>query len=101
MKDKKSKRRRMVMYIGAGVGATLSLVTSLLMDMLFANSLQGTWREAIVNDLQNFFSISLAPDSVLVYLLFILVIVFLSLAGAAIGAFFALIVYKFITMLES
>ena len=101
MKDRKSKRKRMVIYIGAGVGATLSLVTSLLMDILFAGSLQGTWREAIAGDMQNIFSISMAPDSVLVYLLFILVMAILSLAGAAIGAFFALIVYKFITMLES
>ena len=101
MKDKKSKRGRTVMIIGASIGATLSLVTSLLMDVLFADSLQGTWREAIVNDMQNVFSITMAPDSVLVYLLFILVMVFLSLIGAAIGAFFALIVYKFITFLES
>ncbi len=47
MKDKESKRKRMVIYIGAGVGATLALVTSLLMDILFAGSLRGTWREAI------------------------------------------------------
>lgn len=101
MKDTKSKRRRTVLIVGASIGATLSLVTSLLMDMLFADSLQGTWREAIVNDMQSIFSISMSPDSILVYLLFILVMLFLSLIGAAIGAFFALIVYKFITFLES
>ena len=101
MKDKKSERGHTVMVIGASIGATLSLVTSLLMDVLFADSLQGTWREAITNDLQNVFSISMAPDSVLVYLLFIMVMVFLSLIGSAIGAFFAIIVYKFITFLES
>ena len=101
MKDSKSKRKRIVVIIGASAGAILSLVTSLLMDLLFADSLQGTWREAIVNDLENVFSITMAPDSVVVYLLFILVMVFLSLIGAGIGAFFALIVYKFISFLES
>ena len=101
MKDNKPKRKRMVLIIGAAIGAILSLVTSLLMDILFADSLQGTWREAIVNDMQNIFSVTMDPDSVLVYLLFILLMLFLALIGGAIGAFFALIVYKFITFLES
>ncbi len=101
MKDSKTKRKRTVVLIGASAGAVLSLVTSLLMDLLFADSLQGTWREAIVNDLHSVFSITMAPDSVFVYLLFVLVMAFISLVGAGIGAFFALIVYKFISFLES
>ncbi len=101
MKDKQSKRKRMIIYIGAGVGGALSLTTSLLMDYLFADSLAGSWREAIAGDLQRAFSLSLSPDSATVYILFILVLAFLASVGAGIGAFFALIVNRFLGFLES
>lgn len=100
-KDKLAKRKKIVVLIGASIGALLSLVTSLLMDFLFADSLQGTWRDAIVSDLQRLTSHSYSPESVFIYLLFILVLAFLAAMGAGIGAFFALIVHKFISFLES
>ncbi|HEB02517.1 MAG TPA: hypothetical protein ENI12_04715 [Nitrospirae bacterium] len=99
--DAKQRRKRIVVIAGAVGGGVLSLTTSLLMDYLFADSLTGSWREAIAGDLQRAFSLSLSPDSATVYILFIVVLAFMASVGAGIGAFFALIVNRFLNFLES
>jgi ABC-type antimicrobial peptide transport system permease subunit len=97
----KDKRERLIVLIGAAIGGGLSIVTSLLMDLMFSDSLQGTWRDAISNDLKNYFSIILPPESIIVFFLFLVVLALLAGIGASIGAFFAYIVLKFIRFLES
>ena len=99
--DAQKKRKKTVVIVGAVFGGSISLMTSILMDFLFADSLTGTWREAIVNDVHRAFSVTLSPDSFIVYILYILVIAFLVVIGAVIGGLFALIVNKFLNFLES
>ena len=100
MSDKKRHHRK-ALLIGAGIGGVLSLVISLLMDLLASGQAQGTWRDAIVNDLDMFMSITISPDSLIAYLLFVLVMIFMAAVGAAIGAVFSYIVFRFLEMLAS
>jgi hypothetical protein len=92
--------KRMVVG-GAIVGAVLTLVFSLLMDVLYSDVLQGTWRDAIVHDMERFFSISLAPSSPLVYVLLVVILLLLSGVGALVGIVFAFILFKFLSFLGS
>jgi hypothetical protein len=101
MTEEQSWRWKRLVIGGAIVGAVLTLVFSLLMDVLYSDVLQGTWRDAIVHDLERFFSISLAPSSPAVYLLLVVILLFLSGIGAVIGIIFALILFKFLSFLGS
>ena len=101
MQNGLNKRKRIMMLAGGVAGGALSLVTSLMMDLLFADSLQGTWREAVAMDMERYFSITISPDGLLAWVLFILIMAFMVAIGAAIGAVFGLIVHKFLALLES
>jgi len=85
--------------VGAVLGALASLAVTLLMDILYAEALQGTWRDAIAKDLNRLFHATLTPDSVLVYLAYLVIIVILMAIGAFMGMFFALIVHRFLKLL--
>jgi hypothetical protein len=101
--DDETKRRRTKNLVvgGAILGAVLTIVISLLMDVIYAEALHGTWRDAIVNDLRNLFHIDLSPDSIVVYALFGIVLLFLSSIGAAIGVVFVFIIGRFLSYLGS
>ncbi len=44
------RRLKLVLLLGALGGAALSVAIALLMDVLYADSLGGTWRDAIAGD---------------------------------------------------
>lgn len=101
--DDETKRRRTknLVISGAVLGAVLTIVISLLMDVIYAEALHGTWRDAIVSDLHNLFHVELSPDSFIVYLLFGIVLLLLSSIGAAIGVVFVFIIGRFLSYLGS
>jgi len=101
--DRQERRKfhRKALITGGIIGGVLSVVISVLMDFMVSDSLQGTWRDAIVNDLQGFMSINISPDSITAYALFVVVLLFLAAVGAAIGAAFSYTVYRFLEMLSS
>lgn len=101
MDEEQRRKGRRLIISGALVGAVMTIVVSLLMDVLYADALQGTWRDAISLDLNRYFSVTLAPDSLVVYLLYGVVLLFLSGFGALMGVVFALITYKFLSFLSS
>jgi hypothetical protein len=93
------RRLRIVLLFGAIVGAILSVVVTLLMDVLYAESLGGTWRDAISRDMESLFSVSFSPDSFVVTVLFILIIAILALFGALLGSIFSTFVYRLLELL--
>jgi len=95
----RTDRARRLVLIGAAVGAALSLTISLLMDVLYADALQGTWRDAIAKDFNQFFSLSLTRDSFLVYLGFMVILAILALVGAFLGAGFSVFVQRFLSFM--
>lgn len=101
MDDGKRGIGRKLVIGGALLGAVMTIVVSLLMDVLYADALNGTWRDAIVLDLNRYFSVSLSPDSLVVYMIFGLILLILSVFGAVIGIVFVLLIYKFLAFLTS
>jgi hypothetical protein len=93
------RRLRAVLIAGAVCGAILSIAITLLQDVLYADSLGGTWRDAIANDLNSLFSVALPPDGLVVTVLFIVIIAVLALFGALLGAMFSTFVFRLITLL--
>ncbi len=93
------KKARRILIIGSIAGGALSLTVTLLMDVLYADSLQGTWRDAIARDLQNFFSVAASPDSLVVYVVYFLIILVLTAFGALLGVVFSFMVYRFFLFL--
>lgn len=83
------------------MGAVLTVIIALLMDYLYSDALQGTWRDAIVNDVHSLFNVSLSPEGTVAYILFGLLLFVLSTVGAAIGAVFIFIVGRFLAFLGS
>lgn len=99
MPDRNRLLRRYIVT-GAIIGGLLSLSISLLMDVLFADSLNGTWRDAIVSDLNNFFKIKTSTGSPLVYLILGVILLVLSGFGAFMGMIFASFIFKFLSFLK-
>jgi len=97
----RKKLHRKALLAGGIFGGVLSVVISVLMDFMASDSLQGTWRDAIVNDLYRFMSVTISPDSLTAYVLFVVVMIFLAAMGAGIGAMFSYIVFRFLEMLSS
>jgi|Deesub1362A_J573_1020465.scaffolds.fasta_scaffold48547_1 hypothetical protein len=94
-------RIRVYLIIGALIGGLISIVITFLMDFLFADALQGTWRGAISHDLNRCLSINTTPDSFLVYIVFGIILIILFLIGALMGSLFSLIIYRFFQFLGS
>ena len=95
------KRLKQYLIIGAVIGGLLSLTITLLMDVIFAESLDGTWRDAIVSDLHNLFNIQLSVNSPIVFIVFGVILVVLSGFGAFMGMIFTFFIYKFFSFLKS
>ena len=94
------KRVRKFLFIGAVVGGIISLIISLLMDTLYADSMQGTWRDAIAKDLNTFFSLGVSPGSIVVSIVFLVVLAFLTAFGSFMGFIFSFFLYKFFAFLS-
>jgi hypothetical protein len=92
-------RLRFVLLLGAIGGAILAVTVTLLMDVFYAESLGGTWRDAIAMDMASLFSVSLSPDGFVVTVLFILIIAILALFGALLGAMFSTFVFRLLELL--
>lgn len=75
------------------------LIISLLMDILYADALQGTWRDAISRDLGSLFGSPPPPDSLPVYLVFILVLLVLMFMGALMGVICAFYIQRLFRLL--
>lgn len=85
---------------GAVLGGLISLAISLLMDTMYADSFQGTWREAIAKDL-NTFSPGVSPKGIVVNIVFIFVLGILTAFGAFLGFIFSFFLYKFFSYLNT
>ncbi|NOX19941.1 MAG: hypothetical protein GXO99_01580 [Nitrospirae bacterium] len=94
------KDLRLFLRTGALLGGGIGITIFFLMDLLFKDSLSGSWRDAIVNDLNLIFSMELTPDSPLVYITLVLVLLVVVSFGALIGAIFSGIYYRFFRMLN-
>jgi len=91
-----NKRAKKLVLVGAVSGAALSILIALLMDALYADVLQGTWREAIAKDLSGLTGNPLTPDSFLVLAVFLIILAVLGAIGAFFGAAFAAFLYRFL-----
>lgn len=94
------RRAKKFLLGGAIVGGIMSLSISLMMDMLFADSLQGTWRDAIAKDLNTIFSLGVSSKSIIVSLVFVVILAILSAFGAFLGYIFSFFLYKFFGLLS-
>ena len=94
--DRKLKR---LLMAGAAAGAAMTVVITLLMDVLYADALGGTWRQAIAKDLHTFFSIAVPEGSLLVTAIFLVILLLLGSFGALMGLIFAFFVYSFLEFL--
>jgi hypothetical protein len=97
MEDKRKAKRYLL--AGAIIGGILSLLTTLLMDTFYADAFQGTWRDAIANDINSLFSYNVAPESIIVSIFFILVLGLLAAFGAFLGFIFSFFLYIFFSFL--
>ncbi len=98
--DDKQKAKKFLLF-GAIVGGIVSLTISILMDTLFADALQGTWRDAIAKDLNTFLSLGLSSKSCPVTMIFIFVLALLTAFGSFLGFIFSFFLYKFFSFLSS
>ena len=98
--EERGKARRFLLG-GAVVGGGISLAITMLMDFLFADSLQGTWRDAIAKDLNTLFSLGVSPKSIVVNIVFIFVLGLMASFGSFMGFIFSFFLYKFFSFLTS
>lgn len=89
------RKAKKFLYCGAVSGGLLSLAVSLMMDFMYADTMQGTWREAIAKDLNSFFSLGVKSDSIITFLIFFLVLGVLTAFGAFMGFIFSFFLYRF------
>ena len=99
MEDNRKAKKSLL--FGAIIGGIISLSISILMDTLYADSFQGTWRDAISKDLYTFFSLQVSPKSLIVNIVFIFVLGILTAFGAFMGFIFSFFLYRFFSFLGS
>jgi len=96
-----SRKAKRYLCSGAVIGGIISLTISLLMDTFYADSFQGTWRDAIAKDLNVFLSLGVTPKSIIVYIGFVFVLGLLTAFGAFMGFIFSFFLYKFFSFLST
>lgn len=82
---------------GAAVGAAVGIAVSPLMDAL--GTIQGTWRDTIVEDMRVLFAVSLPRESMLVAAIFIVIILGLALFGSLMGAVLSFVLHRVFSIL--
>jgi hypothetical protein len=97
MQDRRRVKR--FLYFGAIFGACVSVAIAILMDVLLADALHGTWRDAIAHDVNTLFHLGVTAHSIVVYFLFIAVLGILAAFGAFLGFIFFFFLYKFFSFL--
>ena len=98
MEDRKKAKK--FLLAGAIAGGLLSLLITILMDTLYADALQGTWRDAIAKDLNTFFHFGVSSKSIIVYIGFAFVLGILTTFGAFLGFIFSFFLYRFFSFLN-
>ena len=99
MEDRKKAKK--FLLAGAIAGGLLSLLITILMDTMYADSFQGTWRDAIAKDLNTFFHLGVSSKSLIVYIGFVFVLGILTAFGAFLGFIFSFFLYRFFSFLNS
>jgi hypothetical protein len=85
--------------IGAGIGAIITLGAALSMDIVFSDTLQGTWRDAAAKDVTRMFGQACGQNYVAVTLVLVVVMGFLAAFGALLGAAAGLAMNRFFKLL--
>jgi hypothetical protein len=85
--------------IGAGIGAIITLGAALSMDIVFSDTLQGTWRDAAAKDVTRMFGQACGQNYVAVTLVLVVVMGFLAAFGALLGAAAGLAMNRFFNLL--
>ncbi|RMG05406.1 MAG: hypothetical protein D6726_01360 [Nitrospirae bacterium] len=96
----KNKRPRVIPLVGAVFGAVVGFVSTVSMDVLYKDALQSSWKEAIAHDLKAAFSVTLSPDSPLVLLALVLIVLSITLFGAFAGYIFGFLVQWFFMLFD-
>lgn len=96
MSDKGLKK---AVLIGAVIGALVTLGIALSMDLFFADTLQGSWRDAAAKDVTRMFGPDCGRNVFAVTLVLAVVMAFLAGFGAMMGAAAGLIMNRFFKML--
>ncbi len=84
---------------GAALGAAITLGTALSMDLFFADTLQGTWRDAATKDVTKMFGPSCGGNYWAVTLVLTVVMAFLAGFGALLGTIAGVIMNRFFKLL--
>ncbi|UCG77391.1 MAG: hypothetical protein JSV21_07330 [Nitrospirota bacterium] len=95
------RRLKRILIVGAVIGGVLAVTVSLLLDVLFADSLNGTWRDAIVLDLNNFLKLDVTVNSPIVFIVFGIILLVLAGFGAIMGVIFTFFMIRFFNFLKS
>ena len=90
-----------LVVLGAWLGAALSLCVTLLMDVLYADALKGTWRDAIAKDFGSLFGSPMTSNSPVVYVGFIVILALMAAVGAVFGVLFSVLIVRFLSFLGS
>jgi hypothetical protein len=77
----------------------MSVSITLLMDNIYNESMQGTWRDAIAKDLNSLMSLGVSSTSIMVNLAFLVILAILAAFGAFMGFVFSFFLYKFFELL--
>jgi ABC-type multidrug transport system permease subunit len=94
-----NSRARKFLLGGAIIGGLMSVSITLLMDGMYSDSMQGTWRDAIAKDLNSLMSLGVSSKSVIVTLAFLVILAILAAFGAFMGFIFSFFLYKFFELL--
>jgi hypothetical protein len=92
MSDKGLKK---AVLIGAALGGLATLGIALSMDLFFADTLQGTWRDAAAKDVTKMFGPACGQNVFAVMFVLVLVMAFLAAFGALLGAAAGLVMNRF------
>jgi len=85
--------------VGAGIGALVSLGAALSMDIVFSDTLQGTWRDAAAKDVTRMFGPACGKNYFAVTVVLMIVMGFLAAFGALLGAAAGLAMNRFFKLL--
>jgi hypothetical protein len=96
MSDKGLKK---AVLIGAIIGAVVTLGIALSMDLFFADTFQGSWRDAAAKDVTRMFGPACGQNAFAVALVLVVVMSFLAGFGALMGAAAGLIMNRFFKVL--
>ncbi len=96
-----TRKAKKYLLAGAILGGIISLSIALLLDVIYADAFQGTWRDAIAKDLNTFFSLEVSSRGILVNILFVFVLGILAAFGSLMGFIFSFFLYKFFSYLTS